>query len=266
MPLNPITSVDDPRIAEYREVRERDIVGRRGLFIAEGAVVIDVLLRRGRFKVRSLLVLDTQVAGRAALLDQVPEDVPIYVADASVMDAIAGFPVHRGLLAIGERTPNPDIGQILSTLPADAMVLVASAIANHDNMGALFRNAAAFGVSAVLLDEACCDPLYRKAIRVSVGNALSVPFASGGKVADILDALQEAGIRVLALSPGGTLKLSNLRLEGPAALVVGAEGHGIPFEILKRVETVRIEMPGAIDSLNVATSAAIALHHLARPR
>jgi len=158
----PITNRDDPRIAPYRAVRERDLVGRRGEFIAEGEVVLRVLLSpRSRCRAASLLVAQNRLARLAPLLEAVPDDVPVYAADQAVMDAIVGFPIHRGILAHGYRPPDPGAAALLAGLPEGALVVGLFGIANHDNMGGLFRNAAAFGVGAVLLDARCCDPLSR---------------------------------------------------------------------------------------------------------
>jgi tRNA G18 (ribose-2'-O)-methylase SpoU len=138
---------------------------------------------------------------------------------------------------------------------------VAVGLANHDNVGGLFRNAAAFGADGVLLDMESCDPLYRKAIRVSVGAALSVPFARL-PVDAMLDRLDAAAITPIALSPSGPVTLDDFEPPPRSALIVGAEGPGLPAEILSRCQTLRIGMATGWDSLNVATATGIALHHL----
>jgi len=137
-------------------------------------------------------------------------------------------------------------------------------VSNHDNIGGLFRNAAAFEVDAVLLDGACCDPLYRKAIRVSVGGALMVPFARLAPDEDVVGLLGRAGFRCLALSPGGATALGDVKRPGRTALLLGAEGAGLSDAILARMQTVTIPMSGVFDSLNVATASGIALYHLRR--
>ena len=172
-----IDDADDPRIAAYRDIRERDLVGRQGRFVAEGKVVLDVLFSAGRFEAELALILDSRLAGMAATLAKAPAGMPVYVASRPVMDAVAGFPMHRGVLAIGRRRDDETPRSPACRPAARALVIALVGISNHDNMGAIFRNAAAFGADAVLLDETCCDPLYRKAIRVSVGAALKVPFA-----------------------------------------------------------------------------------------
>jgi tRNA G18 (ribose-2'-O)-methylase SpoU len=258
----PIADPDDPRIEPYRAVRERDLVGRSGLFIAEGRVVLEKLVAAGRHPLRSVLVAEPRMEGLGDVLAGLPDGTPVYAAGQAVMDAIVGFPIHRGILAVGERA-EPSARVLLSGLPERALAVGLSGIANHDNMGGIFRNAAAFGVDAVLIDATCCDPLYRKAIRVSVGAALTVPFARLPAGQNVAGVLADAGFQVLALSPGGELELDEVRRAARTAAVFGAEGPGLPRETLDRALTVRIAMAGGFDSLNVATTSGIVLHRLA---
>lgn len=259
-----ITAPDDPRIAGYRDVRERDVVGREGKFVAEGEVVLNALLGgRSRHGVESLLIADKRLATLAPLLAKVPEGVPVYGASQAVMDAIVGFSIHRGILALGRQAPNPDLDTVLAGLGARATVVVASEIANHDNLGGIFRNAAAFGVDAVVLDSGCCDPLYRKAIRVSVGAALVVPTVKGGATRDILASLAAHGFEILGLSPRGETVLHDYRRPPRVAALFGAEGPGLSEAVLARTKSVQIPMAAGFDSLNVATTSGIVLHHLA---
>ncbi len=259
-----ITDPDDPRIAGYRDVRERDIVGREGKFVAEGEVVLHALLGgRSRHGVESLLIADKRLATLAPLLAKVPEGVPVYGAAQAAMDAIVGFPIHRGILALGRQAPDPGLDAVLGGLDERATVVVLSEIANHDNLGGIFRNAAAFGVDAVLLDSGCCDPLYRKAIRVSVGAALVVPTVKCGTTLEILEALAAHGFEMLGLSPRGEAALHDYRRPARVAALFGAEGPGLPETVLARTKSVRIPMAAGFDSLNVATTSGIVLHHLA---
>ncbi|WP_309603861.1 RNA methyltransferase [Phenylobacterium sp.] len=257
-----IDDPDDPRLADYRAVRERDLVGRGKGFIAEGQVVLEKLIQAGRHPLRSVLVADKRVDALASLFVGLPAQLPIYAAGQGVMDAVAGFPIHRGLLAAGTRA-EMGFAQVLRALPARALVVFLVGIANHDNMGGLFRNAAAFGADAVLLDDGCCDPLYRKAIRVSVGAALTTPFARGGPAAAMAAALKAAGFSLVALSPRGEVDLRDVAPAARTAILFGAEGPGLSPQILALAQTVRIPMSGDFDSLNVATASGIVLHHLA---
>jgi tRNA G18 (ribose-2'-O)-methylase SpoU len=261
MALIRIDDPDDPRIAAYRNIRERDLVGRQGRFVAEGKVVLNVLLAERRFAVESLLLLENRVAGMERILTMVPDEVPVHVASAAVLDAIAGFHMHRGVLAIGRRSEE-EMGAVLERLPARALVVALAGIANHDNMGAIFRNAAAFGADAVLLDGRCCDPLYRKAIRVSVGACLKVPFARGGDAVDIARQLRDSRFSLLALSPAGQIDIAAVEPAERMALFLGTEGEGLPHDVLATMPTARIAMAPGFDSLNVAAASAIALHRL----
>lgn len=257
-----IDDPDDPRAAPFRDIRERDLVGRRDRFVAEGKVVLDLLLSSDRFEAEAVLLLESRVAGLADILARAPERLPIYVAPAAVIDRIAGFHLHRGILAIGRRPPRQEPQALLAALPPRALVVAALGIANHDNMGGIFRNAAAFGAAAVLIERTCCDPLYRKAIRVSVGAVLKVPFAVAAGADDLVAALHAQGFSILALSPKGRADLVDVRRAERTALLLGTEGEGLPQALLDRLETVRIEMAPGFDSLNVAAASAVALHHL----
>lgn len=261
-----ISEVDDPRIEPYRDIRERDLVGRRGLFVAEGRVVVEKLVGSSANRLLSLLLSAKRVAALEPLLARLPDDVPVYVASQPVIDAVAGFPVHRGILAVGSRAETPTADALLGRIVGEASVLFVSGIANHDNMGGIFRNAAAFGVNAVLLDPDCCDPLYRKAIRVSVGAALLVPFARLDRGEDALALLERHGFDSVALSPAGETVLSDWHPSTRCAVLLGAEGPGLAPELIRRARSVRIAMAGGFDSLNVATTSGIVLHHLAARR
>ncbi|MBA4787726.1 MAG: RNA methyltransferase, partial [Brevundimonas sp.] len=144
----------------------------------------------------------------------------------------------------------------------DDVFVVACGVGNHDNMGGLFRNAAAFGARAVLLDDLCCDPFYRKAIRVSVGAVLRTPFAVGTRASALVEALRAAGVEVLALTPSATERLADYRRSGPVAVVLGSEGPGLPPEVIGRCRAVGVPMAGGFDSLNVAATSALALYQM----
>jgi tRNA G18 (ribose-2'-O)-methylase SpoU len=260
-----IDDPDDPRLAGYRQVRERDLVGRQGSFIAEGVVVLEKLVRAGRHPIASVLVAEKRLEALRTLLVELDDRVPVFAASQAVMDAVVGFPIHRGVLAAGTRA-ELDFEALLAGLPDEALVVGLVGIANHDNMGGLFRNAAAFGADAVVLDAGCCDPLYRKAIRVSVGAALTVPFARAGEASEMAARLRAAGLSLMALSPGGELDLADLEPSRRTAVLFGAEGPGLPAAVMGQAQTVRVEMAVGFDSLNVATSSGIVLHHMVANR
>ena len=257
-----IDDLHDSRIEVYRDIRERDLVGRAGLFVAEGRVVIEKLEGSAHHQPLSLLIASKRVNALHSVLSRLPDDVPVYVAAQGVVDAIAGFPLHRGILAIGRRTDVPTADDLLSEYGESATVLVLCGIANHDNMGGIFRNAAAFGVNAVLLNADCCDPLYRKAIRVSVGATLLVPFAQMARQDDPVELLERHAFSPVALSPAGTCPLMEWRPGPRTAVLLGAEGPGLSADLVRRVPSVQIAMSAGFDSLNVATTSGIVLHHI----
>lgn len=266
----PITDPEDPRIEAYRDIRERDLVGRQGLFVAEGRVVVEKLLDSNAYRPLSLLIAAKRVRTLEAVLARVPEDVPVFAGEQAVIDGIAGFPVHRGILAIGRRVQCPTADALLRRSVREGGsavdVLFLSGIANHDNMGGIFRNAAAFGIKGVLLDPDCCDPLYRKAIRVSVGASLVVPFARLERGEDALALLERHGFASVALSPSGETMLRDWRPAARNAVLLGAEGPGLPADLIGRTNSLRIEMSNGFDSLNVATTSGIVLHHVSAYR
>lgn len=175
------------------------------------------------------------------------------------MDKIAGFHIHRGILAIGRKRPVSEMSDIITCLPEKALIVALHGISNHDNIGSIFRNAAAFGADYVFLDETCCDPLYRKAIRVSVGASLKVPFLQTGTIESILASLQNANFEILALSPAGTLNIYEVPQAKRRVLLLGTEGEGLPPHLMQNLTTARIPMAPDFDSLNVATACGIAL-------
>ncbi|KAB2752231.1 MULTISPECIES: TrmH family RNA methyltransferase [Brucella] len=263
-----VQQIDDPndiRLSPYRDIREKDLVGRQQRFIAEGKVVLNVLFSSSaRFETESLLVLENRLAGLGEQLSQLPSEVPVYSVPQTVMDAVAGFHVHRGILAVGRRKTPPSLQAMLNTLPAKSLVVVLCGISNHDNVGSIFRNAAAFEADCVLMDDTCCDPLYRKAIRVSVGATLKVPYFHGGSIDEIIAALGDADFNLLALSPSSSLSVYDATKHGRQALLLGTEGEGLPPRLLEKLQTARIPMSTAFDSLNVATASGIALSRFSK--
>src|SRR5690606_13760903 len=230
-----------PRISGFVSIRERDLTGRDGLFIAEGTVVLRMLgqaaARANGFAAEAILLLENRLAGIADLLEAFPPSVPVYVASAAVFDAITGFNMHRGVLALGRKpAAEAEVG-LLGRLPETSLVLAGCGLSNHDNVGSIFRNAAAFGADAVFLDETSCDPLYRKAIRVSVGSVLAVPFARRLPAQAMLHGLAEADFEIWGLSPRGEVPVSAIAAGGRVALVLGTEGEGLPKSILAAFRT-----------------------------
>lgn len=257
----------DPRIAGFVSIRERDLTGRDGLFVAEGTVVLRMLgaasARENGFAAEAILLLENRLAGVADVLASFPETVPVYAASSAVFDAVAGFNMHRGVLALGRKPPLEQGAALLGRLPETSLVLAGCGLSNHDNVGSIFRNAAAFGADAVFLDETSCDPLYRKAIRVSVGSVLSVPFSRGLGAEAMLAGLAQAGFEIWGLSPRGAVPVAGIPAAHRIALVLGTEGEGLPESILSSFRTARIPQRPGLDSLNVATASGIALYQIA---
>ncbi|MDC7675951.1 TrmH family RNA methyltransferase [Asticcacaulis machinosus] len=258
MPVIPLNSANDSRLEPYRDVKDRDLTGRQGLFMAEGKVVLERLFASPLCETVSVLTTPARLEGLS-----VSDDVLVYLVEQAVMDQVAGFPIHRGYLALGRYAPPRTLGDILARA-GRLRILALSAIANTDNMGGLMRNAAAFGVDAVVLDAACCDPLYRKAIRVSVGGALVVPHYRLNAGESLLDVLSTHNLIAYALSPTGDMVLDQVVPAERSAFLLGAEGPGLSCEILDAAISVQIPMHGGFDSLNVATTSGIVLYHLCR--
>ena len=263
-----IDDADDPRLADYRAIKERHLNAEGGRFVAESERVVRRLLASA-LGVRSVLVtpprlraLEDALAAPRPAGHPPAEDRPVYVASQPVLDAIAGFHVHRGCLAIGERPA-------ARMIPAGARgVVVLEDLVDVDNLGAIARNAAAFGVDALVLSPRCADPYYRKAIRVSLGAVFDLPIVRLPSWPDDLHALRALGFSLVAavLSPGAT---PLPRFEPPArwALLLGAEGPGLsPGAVLRCHHSVTIPMSTATgaDSLNVATAAAVMLYAFTR--
>jgi tRNA G18 (ribose-2'-O)-methylase SpoU len=264
MPLIRATGLDDPRVREFADLSDPDLLHRRGLFVAEGRLVVRRVIESGRYRVRSVLVSDAARASLAPLLETVADGVPVLVCDARDFLDVTGFNIHRGCLALVERpTPTPlDVA-----LTSARLVIVLEAVGNPDNVGGVFRSASAFGVDAVVLGPGCTDPLYRKAIRTSMGAALDVPFVRLEAIAEVVACARAAGFRIVALTPLATAEPLEAFAARPRparmALVVGAEGEGLSDAALGAADhLVRIPIRPSVDSLNLAVATAIALYRL----
>ena len=259
MPFVTIVNPADHRLDDYRNIPDGDLVARRGIFVAEGRMVVRRLLTESPFATRSVMVTETARASLEDLFTARP-DVPVFVVPQAVVNMVTGVHIHRGCLALGERpAAAPFRLQAVGTL-----VVALERIANADNVGGVFRSALAFGAGAVLLDPISTDPLYRKAIRTSMGATMTVPFARV-PWPDTLTELRQQDFAVIAMTPAADavpLRDCALRLAGRrVALVLGHEGDGLTPAALEACEyRVRIPMGAGVDSLNVATAAAIAMY------
>lgn len=255
-----LESLDDPRLSDYRLLGNPSALQRAGLFVAEGRLVVRRLLEQGRFTVRSILVTPPAHAALADLLDG---PTTTYVVEQSVMNALTGFNMHRGCLAIAER---PSVATVSERALASARrVLVLEGVNNPDNVGGLFRSAVAFAVDLVVLGPGCGDPLYRKAVRTSMAATLHVPFVDAGAWPQALTLVRSQGFHLIALTPASSARsIDDVRPgQSRLALLAGAEGDGLSPEAMAAAdERVRIPISAATDSLNVTVAVSIALHRI----
>lgn len=270
-----IDDPDDPRLVDYHHLNDaaaRTAAGRdadstndaptdidTGCAIVEGAVALDVVVR-ARIPLRSVLLTPSRAASLAPLLDLVDPNVPVYVADRHTLAGVVGFDIHRGVLASARRPLERSATDVLT---GSRRVIVTEGLNDHENLGSLFRNAAAFGIDAIALDHRTADPLYRRAIRVSSGWAAVLPHTRIGPLPDGYDRLRALGFRIVALTPrDGALDVDHAAASGllddPVALVVGAEGPGLSAGAIEGADAaIRVPMAAGVDSLNVSTSLAV---------
>lgn len=265
-----ITSLDDPRVDIYRDVRDADLRGRKDLFMAESELVLRRLMTTPR-RLHSMLLSRERFEKMREAIAALPESVFIFVTDIANIHDIAAFHVHRGCLAAGHRLPRTEmtIDAALGHLRDRDCVclLLAEGWTNVDNMGALFRNAAAFGVDGIVLDSSCCDPLYRKAIRVSMGHVLSIPYAiSENWLGDLQRLKREWGMTLVAAETTSDAKpLWEMPKSKRMAMVFGSEGHGLAAMTLEQCDAVcAIPMSADVPSLNVAVASAVFLYERQR--
>lgn len=262
MPLVPIDDPADVRVDDYRTLRDAELrkryEHRAGVFIAEGPNVVRELLT-SRYPTRSLLCDPRRAEELGALVDGT--DVPVYVVEREVLYELVAFRAHQGVLACGGRLPALDPAEILL---GARRLLVLDAMNDHENLGAMFRTARALGVDGVLLGPRSADPLYRRSVRVSMGHVLHLPHAPIAALPGSLALLRDAGLTTVALSPDPTAPtIDEVDRERPLALLLGAEGPGLEAETIAAADVLaRIPMAAGVDSLNVAASAAVALHAL----
>ena len=265
----PVRDAGDPRLADYVRLTDASLrtslEADRGLFVAEGEKVI----RRGidaGYPVRSLLVTEEKLAGVAGLA--VGHGVPVYVLPTAIAQQLTGYRVHRGALASMARRALPSVAEILGTAKR---LIVLEDLVDHGNVGAIFRCAAAFGAGGVVLSPRCADPLYRRAVKVSMGAVFAIPYARMTHWHAGLAQLRSAGFQLLALTPDqSAVPLDDVHLGERVALLLGSEGDGLSSRWLHEADqAVCIPMsPEAmalgVDSLNVVAAAAVACHGLIR--
>lgn len=255
-----LTDAADERLDDFRDLMDADVrPDRRGIVIAEGTNVVERLIR-SPYRIRAIAGVPNKLELLAPALDQL--DVPVYELDKWLLSDVVGFRVTRGVLASADRPPATDAAALIT---AGRRFVVLEAINDFENLGSIFRNCAAFGIDGVLLDPRCADPLYRRSVRVSMGNVFGVGWAVlPGPWPDSLDLLSDHGVELLALTPRAEAPaLRELNPPDRWAMLLGAEGPGLSEAALARVQQwARIPMAAGVDSLNVATAGAVALAHL----
>lgn len=254
-----IEDPDDPRLDDFRNLSDADVrPDRRGVVIGEGVSVAQRMLR-SPYPVRSIVGVPAKLGELTA--DLVDSPATVYSVDRWVLSQAVGFRVTRGVLASADRLPAPQLSSLLATA---RRLAVLESLNDFENLGALFRNAAAFGVDAVLLDPRTADPLYRRSVRVSMGHVLRMPFAVlPGTWPQSLALLVEHGFDLLAMTPRGDIDLRSVVPGAKWAVLVGAEGPGLTDAALAAAHRrIRIPMARDVDSLNVATAAAVTFAHL----
>ncbi|MFN8019853.1 MAG: RNA methyltransferase [Acidimicrobiales bacterium] len=268
------TSIEDPadpRIEEFLGLRDHELRRRReapggdmaGVFIAEGDLVLERAVRAG-YRLRSVLVDATRTL---PLPDVVGPEVPVYAASEAVVLRITGMAMHRGLIASLDRGPDRPLAEVLA---GATRIVVLENVNNPTNLGVIARSAMGLGADALVLDPSCCDPLYRRASRVSMGEVFALPWARAGRFPAGLAPIVDAGFSLLALTPDPAAEAIDdvvLAPDDKVALVLGAEGPGLTDETMAQVDRrVRIPLHGGVDSLNVGAAAAIACYVLGRGR
>ncbi len=251
-------------IDDFRNLSDGALMRERGLFVAEGRLVVRRVIEESEYRVHSVLLNEATRRALSDVLDQLPPDTPVHVQPTEAFREITGFTFHRGCLALVHRPPASTVDSIVNGSPPIVML---EGVTDADNVGSVFRNAAAFGVAGVLLSPGCCDPLYRKAIRTSMAAVLRVPFARASDWPAVIRRLQAQGFTVTVLTPresAETVDAFARRVRGTkVALVIGTEGAGVSAATAAVADAhVRIPMAGGVDSLNLSVASGIALFAL----
>lgn len=268
MPFPVASSPDDPRLADFVALndptRRREIERRGNWFVVEGALALDQLLRVGGWQVRRVALLPRAAERLGPRLADLADRV--VVAPEAVLRAVVGFDLHRGVLASVERVPPRSVAEVV-VADAPQLLVALEGVNDHENLGAVYRNAAGFGSAAVVVDPATADPFYRRSVRVSLGHVLTVPTATMASAPAGIEELRSNGATVVALTPAGDADLRTLDRgtlgTGPLVVLAGAEGPGLSRAALDAADVrAAIAMPADVDSLNVATAVALALYQL----
>ena len=255
-----VDSLDDPRVAPYRNLKDRELARLGNRFIAEGELVVRRLLDSD-YSTESVFLAMRRVAEIAPI---VPPHVPVYAAPQEIVNGVLGYRFHSGVMAVGLRKPPVHILDLASHWPKQATLVVCPNTNNTENLGAMIRIAAGFGASVLLLGPESCDPFYRQSVRVSMGSAFRLPIAQSADLLTDLQTLRDRhGVQLIATALGDDSQpLALTRRADRVALLFGNEAQGLPQDIVNICEQrVMIPMSLGTDSLNVAISAGIVLYH-----
>lgn len=261
MPIHAVHNLDDPLLAPYRNLKDRELARDGGRFIAEGENVVRRLLA-SKLPVESLLIAQRK---RLAIEPLVPPHVPVFVGDDDLIQSVIGFEFHSGVLGCGVRPDSPGLTAVVPPPGRSVLLVVCQQITNTENLGALIRIAAAFGADGLILGERCCDPFFRQSIRVSMGAVFSLPIIRSGDLLADLDALvRNFGVqRLAAVLATDAEPLKGVHPQPRMAVVFGGEAQGLDQATIARCDRrVTIPMRLGTDSLNVAVAAAVFLFHL----
>ncbi len=262
-----IESLDWPELQPYRTMRRQAEHRQQGIFVAEGEKVVRRLLE-SKFTVVSVLLPEKWLRELEPLLQARPEDIPVYVAEKSLLETLTGFSMYQGLLAVGKVPPLPTLAEVVASSPQPRLLAAADGLTNAENLGALVRNCAAFGTQALIVGETCSSPFLRRAVRGSMGAIFQLPVVETASLTQALRDLRGRGIRCLAAHPhtdGCTLSQANLAED--CCVVFGSEGYGLSAGVLAACDAAAaIPMPPTVDSLNVGSAAAVFLYEANRQR
>ena len=260
VPIHEVSDLDDPRLAPYRELKERELARDHGLFVAEGEHLVRRLLA-SEFKTHSVLLAERRVAEIAPL---VPADVPVYAASTELLNRTLGFKFHSGVIAAGGRPKPRTLSELFAGNPPTMRIVVCPELATADNLGSLVRLSAGFGADVLLIGPRSHDPFNRRTVRVSMGTIFKLPvIASTDLSADLLLLRSRWGVhRVASLLDAAATPLKQAKRHARTAILFGNEAQGLDVDTLAHCdERVIIPMSHDTDSLNVATAAGIFMYH-----
>ena len=262
-----IESFDLPELQPYRTMRRQREQRQQGIFVAEGEKVVRRLLE-SKLTVVSALLPEKWLRELEPLLQARPEEVSVFVAEKGLLETLTGFSMYQGLLAVGKVPPPVSLDEILARSARPRLLVAADGLSNAENLGALVRNSAAFGVQALLVGETCCSPFLRRAVRSSMGAIFQLPILETASLAGVLRELREKGIRCIAADAHAESRiLSQANFAEDCCIVFGSEGYGLSSAVLAACdEAVAVPMPPTVDSLNVGSAAAVFLYEASRQR